>query len=63
MGDAEPRPLSGKLVEWKYLRGGDGRLEPIQPPVRLEVVEFPGGIDVFNPSFFGSLECPARAVQ
>jgi hypothetical protein len=63
MGDAEPRPLSGKLVEWKYLRGGDGRLEPIQPPVRLEVVEFPGGIDVFNPNFFGGLECPGRAVQ
>jgi type VI secretion system protein ImpL len=63
MGDAEPRPLGGKLIEWKYLRGGDGRLEQIQPPVRLEIVEFPSGIDVFNPSFFSGLECPGRAVQ
>ncbi len=64
MGDAEPRALSGKLVEWKYSRGGDGRLEPIQPaPVRLEIVEFPGGVDVFNPKFFDGLQCPAKAVQ
>ncbi len=63
MGDAEPRPLSGKLVEWKYLRGGDGRVEEIQPPVRVEIVEFPSGVDVFNPKFFSGLECAARAVQ
>jgi len=64
MGDAEPRPISSRMVEWKNLRGGDGRLEPIQPaPVRIEIVEFPGGRDVFNPTFFDGLQCPANAVQ
>lgn len=64
MGDAEPRPLASKQLEWKYLRGGEGRPEPINPaPVRLEIVEFPGGVDVFNPRFFEGLQCPARAVQ
>ena len=64
MSDAEPRPLNGRTVEWKYLRGGDGRLEPIQPaPVRIEIVEFPGGHDLFNPIFFDGLQCPANAVQ
>ena len=43
MGDAEPRENANKTVEWKYLRAGDGRKEPIEPaPVRLEIVEFPG---------------------
>ena len=64
MGDAEPRPLNGRMVEWKNLRGGDGRLEPIQPaPVRIEIVEFPSGHDLFNPVFFEGLQCPANAVQ
>ena len=64
MSDAEPRPLNGRTVEWKNLRGGDGRLEPIQPaPVRIEIVEFPGGHDLFNPAFFDGLQCPANAVQ
>ena len=63
MAEAEPRPLLGKLVEWKYSRVGDGHPDPIQPgPVRLEVVEFPGGKDVFNSAFF-SLQCPQKAVQ
>lgn len=62
--DAEPRPLLSKLVEWKKVRGGDGRLEPIQPaPVRMEIVEFPGGVDVFNPKFFEGLHCPSKAVE
>jgi type VI protein secretion system component VasK len=64
MGDAEPRAISSKIVEWKYLHSGDGRLEPITPaPVRLEIVEFPGGVDVFNPKFFEGLQCSGRAVQ
>jgi type VI protein secretion system component VasK len=62
MGDAEPRPLASKLVEWKYLRGGNGRSEPFDPPVRLEIVEFPGGADIFNPIFFEGLRCPVNAV-
>ena len=64
MGDAEPRPLGSKLVEWKYLRGGGGgRPEPMNPPVLLEIVEFPGGADLFNPKFFEGLQCPVIAVQ
>ncbi|MBV9403736.1 MAG: type VI secretion system membrane subunit TssM, partial [Acidobacteriaceae bacterium] len=64
MSDAEPRSLDSKLIEWKYVRGGDGRLEEIQPaPVRLEIVEFPGGADLFNPKFFQGLQCPAKAIQ
>jgi hypothetical protein len=53
--------MKEKIVEWT--KGGVGRLEPIQPPVRLEIAEFPGGVDVFNPKFFEGLRCPARAVQ
>ena len=64
MGDAEPRAILSKIVEWKYLHSGEGRLEPITPaPVRLEIVEFPGGVDVFNPKFFEGLQCPGKAVQ
>src|SRR5206468_9750074 len=64
MADAEPRPLGSRIVEWKYVRGGDGRREAIQPaPVRVEIVEFPGGADVFNPKFFEGLQCPTTAVQ
>jgi len=63
MGDAEPRVLNDKLVIWKHLRGGDGRLEPIEPPVRVDIVEFPGGVDLFNPKFFQGYQCPAIAVQ
>ena len=61
--DAEPRPLSGKLLEWKSARGSNGSPEPIEPPVRLDIVEFPGGVDVFNKKFFDGLRCPAIAVQ
>jgi type VI protein secretion system component VasK len=64
MADAEPREVGSRLVEWKYVRGGNGRLEAIQPaPVRLEIVDFPGGADLFNPKFFANFQCPARAVQ
>jgi type VI secretion system protein ImpL len=64
MGDAEPRPFPSRLVEWKYGRGGEGLREPIQPaPVRLEIVNFPGGVDMFNPKFFEGLHCPPKAVE
>lgn len=64
MGEAEPRLLGSKIVEWKYSRGREGRAELIKPaPVRLEFVDLPGGQDVFNPKFFGGLQCAGRAVQ
>jgi type VI secretion system protein ImpL len=63
-GDAEPRALKSKLVVWKYTTGGVGRLEPIQPaPVQLEIVQFPGGQDVFNPQYWEALRCPSVAVK
>jgi type VI protein secretion system component VasK len=64
MSDGEPRALSSRVVEWKHIRGGGGRMEEIQPaPVRLEFVEFPGGVDLFNPKFFNDLQCPIKALQ
>jgi type VI secretion system protein ImpL len=63
-GDAEPRDPGAKIVEWKYISGGVGRREPIQPaPVQLEIVRFPGDVDVFNPKFWAGFECPPQAVQ
>ncbi len=64
LGDAEPRDLNAKLVEWKYTSGGVGRREPIDPaPVQLEIVIFRADQDVFNPRFWEGLRCPAQAVQ
>jgi type VI secretion system protein ImpL len=64
MGDAEPRALGSKIVEWRYITGGNGQPAPIQPaPVRVEFVQFPAGFDVFNPRFFDGLQCPGAAVQ
>jgi type VI secretion system protein ImpL len=63
MRDAEPRLINSKVVEWKYLRGGQGRPEAMSVPVTLEFVGFPGGVDVFNPKFFAGLQCSGRAVQ
>ena len=61
--DAEPRPLLGKLLEWKSARGSNGNPELIKPPVRLDIVEFPGGVDVFNRKFFEGVKCAVTAVQ
>lgn len=64
IGDAEPRALNGRIVEWKYSGGERGLRQPIHPaPVQMEIVDFPGGIDVFNPQFYQGLKCPTRAVQ
>lgn len=62
--DAEPRPLLGKTVEWKYSLLTDGSKDPILPgPVKIDIAQFPGGADVFNPRFYDGLQCPVRAVQ
>jgi type VI secretion system protein ImpL len=64
LGDAEERELGAKVVVWKYGSGGVGRKELIQPaPVELEIVNFPGNVDVFNPKFWVGFQCPASAVQ
>ncbi|MEO7652411.1 MAG: ImcF-related family protein, partial [Bryobacteraceae bacterium] len=62
-GDAEPRPVGSKTVEWKKSRGPTGRFEPIEPPVRLQIVESPGGADVFNPDFYARYSCPTVATK
>jgi type VI secretion system protein ImpL len=62
-GDAETRPARNRLIEWKKGRGPSGNFEPIEPPVRLEVVDFPGDVDVFNPSFLSGYGCPKKATQ
>jgi type VI protein secretion system component VasK len=62
-GDAEPRPLKAASVEWKRARGVSGRFEPIEPPVRLDVVEFPRGVDVFNQAFLNGFRCAGKAIQ
>jgi type VI protein secretion system component VasK len=63
MAESEPRALGSRTVEWKWMRVPGGRREPLTPPVQMEIVEFPGGADVFNPKFFEGMQCPARAVQ
>jgi len=63
LGDAEARDLGAKVVEWKYSRGRSGRPEPIEPPIELEIVNFPGGVDVFNPKFWAGFQCPSLAVR
>jgi hypothetical protein len=64
MSEAEPRLLKSNIVEWKYSRGSAGVPQPITPaPVRFEFVDFPSGIDVFNPKFLNGLQCPVKAVQ
>jgi type VI secretion system protein ImpL len=62
--DAEDRQFGAKRVEWKYSSGGVGRRGLIKPaPVTLEIVSFPGDVDVFNPRFWVDLQCPKAAVQ
>lgn len=60
IGQAEPRAFNSTLVEWKYSQLGD-QIRPA--PVQIEIVEFPGGVDLFHPTFFEGLRCPAKAVQ
>jgi len=60
--NADERPLLKREVQWSQIRGrGGAAFQPINPPARIEVVEFPGGVDLFNPKFFDDLRCPGRA--
>jgi type VI protein secretion system component VasK len=62
MGDAEPRMLNTRTVEWKNSQvGGKAPIEPA--PIKVEIVQFPGSADVFNPKFYDGLQCPMKAVQ
>lgn len=61
--DAEPRALNDKNIEWKYNRVAGGQQAPMDPPVRMQFVDFPGGVDLFNPALWGRFQCPGRATQ
>lgn len=60
---ADERPYGTKIVQWSEIRGlGGARPQPLIPPAKVEFVEFPNGVDLFNPKFFETLQCPKRAV-
>ena len=64
LNDAEHREYGSKQVVWQSTTGPGGRLEPITPaPVQMEIVSFPGGVDVFNTAFWNDFRCPAVAIQ
>lgn len=62
--NADDRIFGAKVVQWSEIRGLGKSVvaQPLNPPVKVEFVEFPGGKDLFNPLFFESLQCPRRAV-
>ena len=61
--NAEPREFGVRQVVWSSLRGpGGATLQKLTVPVRVEFVEFPGGVDLFNPRFFEGLRCPSEAL-
>jgi len=62
--DAAARQIGEKFVEWRETKGPTGpRMLPLDHPVRLEIVEFPQGVDVFNPDFWAGCQCPTKATQ
>jgi hypothetical protein len=61
--NADERPSGQSLVQWSGTRGrGEAGFQVIDPPAKMEILEFPGGIDLFNPKFFEALHCPGKAV-
>lgn len=61
--NADERPYGTRIVQWSEIRGRGGAVaQKINPPVKVELVEFPGGVDLLNPKFFEALKCPDRAV-
>jgi type VI secretion system protein ImpL len=60
--NADERSYGTKGVQWSEIRGRGGEPQKLTPPAKVELVEFPGGVDLFNPKFFETLKCPTRAV-
>jgi type VI secretion system protein ImpL len=61
--NADERPNGTRVVQWSEIRGrGVAVPQKLNPPAKVELVELPGGVDLFNPRFFEALQCPARAV-
>jgi hypothetical protein len=61
--NAEDRPLGQKIVVWRESQGPGGRLQPFDPPARVEITDFPGNADLLNPKFFQDFHCPKKAVE
>jgi len=62
--NADERPNGKGVVQWSEIRGrGVAVPQKLNPPAKIELVELPGGVDLFNPRFFDALQCPARAVN
>ena len=60
---ADDRPASHSPVTWSTVTGQGGALPQKLPvPGSIDVVAFPGGVDVFNKQFFRELQCPKQAV-
>jgi type VI protein secretion system component VasK len=61
--NADERPFGTKVVQWSEIRGrGGAATQKLSPAAKVELVELPGGVDLFNPKFFEALQCPAKAV-
>jgi type VI secretion system protein ImpL len=61
--NADPRPLGSHMVTWSEIRGrGGAEPQKLNPPAKVEFVDFPGGFDLFNRRFFDELRCPNKAV-
>jgi len=61
--NADERALEAKDITWSETRGrGEAIPQKLKQTPKIQVVTFPGGVDLFNPKFFDALKCPARAV-
>jgi type VI secretion system protein ImpL len=61
--NADERPNGKGVVQWSEIRGrGNPVAQKISPAAKVELVELPGDVDLFNPRFFEALQCPTRAV-
>jgi type VI secretion system protein ImpL len=66
---SDPRQPGSKMAQWSTVRG-QGRSLAQQPTdakgaaivVKVEITEFPAGVDVFDRNFF-TIRCPIRAAE
>ena len=64
----DPRQPGAKEAKWSVLRQGRG--QPQQPTdaqghpivLRVEIVEFPAGVDLFDRNFF-NIRCPLKVAE
>jgi type VI secretion system protein ImpL len=69
MADADPRPPGTHIFAVTNIRQGRSQPAPVEYngkniTVRLQVVEFPGGVtSAFDKDFFSGISCPAKATE